>query len=184
MARFADRSLQWTDVDHRFEEVSAQQHAYYAVSYIERLEIEGTRKLKEHPAQAARWRAGCQELKEYIRKLGIDQSRELHNDLREFIHVLEHTRIRLYQMSYGTADTGNTFSTQDVLDWFDIVYRHSTYAILAAHLPDKQEINTKSTHIRMNISEQGITSTVTTTGDIIEPHVPRKYRRAAKRPER
>ena len=176
--RFAKRPLEWIDVDPRFEGASAQDHAHNAQGYIGRLESEGGRKFKGSPEQAARWAAGCLELKQHILKLCTTQSQDLRTDMREFFQAFEHERYRIYQMSYN----GSGWTPKQVLIWFELIYKHSTYAILAAHLPDRQEINTLATRIQMQIGPGGVTSTTTTTGKIKKPGVLRRYRRASKPP--
>lgn len=177
MVRFAKRPLEWIDVDPRFEGASAQDHVRNARGFIGRLESEGGRKFKGSPEQAARWAAGCLELKQCILKLGTTESLDLHTDMREFFQAFEHERYRIYQMSYS----GTGWTPNQVLTWFDLIYKHSTYAILAAHLPDRQEINTLATRIQMKIGAGGVTSTTTTTGKIKKPGVLKKYRTASKR---
>ena len=176
--RFATRPLEWIDVDPRFEGASAQDHARNARAYIERLESEGARKFKGVPEQATRWKAGCLELKQHIHRLSTIQSQDLHTDMREFFQAFEHERYRIYQMSYS----GSGWTPKLVLIWLDLIYKHSTYAILAAHLPDRQEVNTLTTRIKMTIGPEGVTSTTTTTGDVKKPGVLKRYRRARKRP--
>ena len=175
MTRFSNRPLEWMDVLHRFDEQSSSLHVRYAISYIDRLASDGARLLRDQPSQADRWRQGCQKLKDYIHNLRIMENHDLATALREFIQEFEHTTFRIYQIRYGIADiTDNNLSIPQLVAWFDLIYRTSTYAIIASYIPDKEETNTLVTHINLT------TGTQTTTGEIIEPQVPKKYRKAAK----
>ena len=182
MPRFAARPLRWADIDKRFEGHSAQEHFRNAISYIQKLEHDGRVALKDEPQKFARWQELCQELTQYIR-IVRPAERDFSTNLREFIHTFEHAQLRAYQISYGSDGFAEPISVDYVLDWLDFIFKHSTYAILAAHIPDKQEINTRVTHIDMEYADgKLITKSTTTTGALIPPTVPRKYRGMERRP--
>jgi hypothetical protein len=142
------------------------------------LESEGIRKFKGNHDRAARWKEGCQNLKKHIRRPGTTQSQGLRTDMREFFQAFEHEGHRIYQMSLS----GSGWTPKQVLIYLDLIYKHSTYAILAAHIPDRQASNTLLTRLYMTIGPEGVTSTSTTTDEFTEPRGRRKYRRARKRP--
>ena len=184
MSRFVERPYEWADIDKRFEGLAAHRHLRNAISYIQKLEEDGRTELETEPKQFERWRELCRELVQYLRKVGVDTERDLTTDMREFVHAFEHAQHRMYQISYGPAGFNDALTTRYVLNWLEFVFRHSTYAILSAHIPDKQAISTLQTHIYMdiNLAEGTTKTTTTTTGEIIEPTVPRKYRGKDRRP--
>ena len=158
----------------RFEALSSSDHARNAIAFIQVLEIEGAKLLAEGSNQHGRWKEGCAELQGYIRALGQVDDRDLSTSLREFIHLYEHTTERMYRMLQGTRGNAEDISSiRQALNWFDLAYKHSTYAILSSCIPDKNPPQTLRTTINIATGE------VTQEGDRGELRVPGKYRNTA-----
>lgn len=174
MPRFKDRPLEWMDVNPRFEACQASDHARNAIACIQRLQAEGRRCLIDGSAQADRWNEGCLELQNHIRAPGRADRPDLTTTLREFIHSFEHATGHMYQILHGMPDTAeDRTQLRQFFNWFDLVYRHSTYAIIASHCPDKNPPSTLRTTINLTTGE------VTQEGERGEAVVPKKYRHAA-----
>ncbi len=78
---------------------------------------------------------------------------------------------RMYQMLHGTPDVvDDRTKLRQFLSWFDLVYRYSTYAIIASHCPDKNPPSNNSTRINV------VTGEVTEEGERGKAMVPKKYR--------
>ena len=81
----------------------------------------------------------------------------------------------MYQMLYGTLeDPDNDSSIKQMLDWFDLVYKLSTYALISAWIDDKME--------EVSVS---VTVSMTTRGRIEkwtrkDMQIPKNYRHASK----
>jgi len=79
----------------------------------------------------------------------------------------------VYQMLHGLAGiVQDRTRLRQVLGWFDLAYRRSTYAIIASHCPDKNPPSTHGTKINVTTGE------VTEEGKRGEATVPKKYRHA------
>ncbi len=95
--------------------------------------------------------------------------------MREFIQEFEHSTAGMYEMLYGTANDpdGNT-DIQRMLDWFALVYRLFTYALVSTWIDDKTEWVYHET--TMNIPS-GMTTTRTT---VTPMKILKKFQRSAK----
>ena len=92
--------------------------------------------------------------------------------MREFIREFEHSTGRMYQMLYGSVtDPENDQCVREIMNWFNLVFYSSIYALLSAWSEDKQEINTLSTTVNLTTGE------VRQEGTRTEMRVPRKLKR-------
>ena len=179
VARFDERPLHWTDILGRFEAHSHQTHIHSAMGLIGGLKDIGRNFWPEGSPQLSRWEEGCTELWSFLNRLGTRHDlnkQDLATAFREFIQEFEHTTYRMYQMLYGTvADPNNNDSVTHVFDWFNLVFRSSTYALVSRWLNDKQEQNL--VHISIDMASGESSEDWTRT----EMKVPQKYQRATKR---
>ncbi len=173
MPRFKDRPLEWIDVSPRFEACPTSDHAHKAIGFIQRLQAEGRQLLEDGSVQADRWNQGCLDLQNHIRALGRADRPDLPTALREFFHSFEHATGRMYQMMHGIPGIAeDRTQLRQFFNWFDMVYRHSTYAITASYCPNKNPPSTLRTTINLTTGE------VTQEGERGEAKVPKKYRHA------
>ena len=179
MPRFDERPLQWIDVLGRFEASSHQTHVHDALALIGRLKDEGRTFWPEGSSQVGRWEEGCTELWTFLNRLGTRRDlnkQDLATALREFIQEFEHTTDRMYQMLYGAvADPNDDDRVTQVFDWFNLVFRSSTYALVSGWLNDKQEQNVVEITVNLVSGESSEEWTRT------EMKVPSKYQRRTKR---
>ena len=190
MSRFEERSLQLIDLVDRFESVPPSTHTRNALAIIERLNEEGQKLWKQDGHQYAKWKGYCEELSQLLK--GLDQRRHresqgLETALREFIHEFEHSTFRMRQLAYGVVgdvgskrdeiagDTDKPLSMSEILDWFNLVYRLSTYALTSAWTDDEQG----STRVEIQVDMK--TGQVREKRTVIERIIPAKYRKFAKR---
>ena len=190
MGRFEERSLQLIDLVDRFESVPPSTHTRNALAIIERLNEEVQKLWKQDGHQYAKWKEYCGELSQLLK--GMDQRRHresqgLETALREFIHEFEHSTFRMRQLAYGVVgdvgskrdeiegDTDRPLSMSEILDWFNLVYRLSTYALTSAWNDDEQGIT------RVEIQVDMKTGQVREKRTVIERIIPAKYRKFAKR---
>lgn len=162
---FDCRRLHWIDVNHKFESLSFADHVREAASAIQRIESDGLELIGNDSAE--RWKRSSRDLQDYLRSIGTE---DLKISFREFIHLFEHETERMYQMLHGSDEPFD-----HILVWFDLVYRHSTYAILARFLPEK---NPKST-LRITISI--LTGKLTEEGKWGKATTPKQYRKHRKK---
>ena len=147
--RFASRSLEFFDLIQRFEAKSSQIHTSGAQGAIERLRQEGDGFWSGGQKQLKRWREYCDVLWIFIVKdLGnrrFNKKQDLATALREFIAEFEHSTHGMFEMLYGTSENVDSDpSIRKMFTLFEVVYRSSTYAILAYWLDEKhEEISTK-----------------------------------------
>ena len=95
--------------------------------------------------------------------------------MREFTHEFEHSTQRMYQMLYGPVSNPESDErVGQIMNWFNLVFLSSTYALLSAWIDDKQEHNSLTTRVNLTTGE------VRQEGTRSEMRVPRKYRRATK----
>lgn len=179
MPRFKQRQLQWTDIIERFEARPHSEHVNHARGMIERLRSEGDRFLKRKPDQLRRWCHSCTQLLDFLRDLDQRQDskqQSLETAMREFIQEFEHSTDRMSQILYGAlADPDNNEAARQIMPLFELIYRVSTYAIVSAWIPDKQEETTY--RIRVNLT----TGDVKDEGTHIPMRVPKKYRKSTTR---
>ena len=180
MPRFNERKFQLMDIVDRFEARSSSEHTHNACGAIGRLKDCGAAFWNEDSYQLSRWRESCDTLWTLLHNLEERRDIKKHDlatVLREFIQEFEHsTTDRMYQMLYGTSDdTDNNPNVEQMLPWFDLVYRLSTYAIISTWIDDKTVKN--SVTIKMNMTTREHTEEWTRE----KMRVPRKYRRATKR---
>ena len=154
MARFNERSPQLMDLVDRIDSVPSSTHIRNALAIIARLEDDGRRYWSEDDDRYTKWKEYCGELSHLLR--GLRQRRRecdpgLETTLKEFIHEFEHSTHRMRQMAFGIV--GDTEPKRDesderlciapsmseILDWFNLVYRLSTYALISAWADDEQE---------------------------------------------
>ncbi len=96
--------------------------------------------------------------------------------MREFIQEFEHSTGRMYQMLYGAvADPENDEGVREIMDWFNLVYLSSTYALVSAWINDKRENVSLRTIVNLTTGE------LSQEGTRTEMTVPRKYQRATKK---
>ena len=90
--------------------------------------------------------------------------------------MFEHSTGRMFQMMYGAvADPENDESVRQIMDWLDVVYLSSTYALVSAWIDDKHDKG--SVWMESNLT----TGEVRQKMSFIEMTVPNKYKRATKR---
>ncbi len=123
---------------------------------IERLRQEGDGFWSEDQKQLKRWRDYCNVLWKFIvADLGnrrFNKKQDLATALREFVAEFEHSTHGMFEMLYGTSeDTDSDSNVRRMFTLFELVYRSSTYAILAYWLDEKHE--EKSTTIQVKISQ-------------------------------
>ena len=155
-------------------------HVRNAHALIERMAEEGKSLFDRDSDQNRRWQDGWEEVKQHISRLGQANPGDLATALREFIHSWEHLTERMDQMRFGLTDSPDTESdtrmnAYQLRAWTDLTYKASTYAIISASIPDKQEVSM----LRMTINLT--TKKATTTWERIKARVPKKYRHATKR---
>ena len=177
MPRFKKRQAQLMDFVGRFEADSSSTHVRNALGAIERLKDDGAKFWNQDSSQLSRWKDGCTALWAFLNTLGKRRNvekQDLATALREFIHEFEHSTWRMYQMLYGTLeDPDNDSSIKQMIDWFDLVYKLSTYALISAWIDDKME-------------EVSVSVTVSMTTRRIEKwtrkdmQIPKNYRHASK----
>ena len=152
---FANRSVQFFDLLQRFEAKTSSDHNRMAQGAIERLREEGGSFWSEDQKQLKRWRDYCNILWTFIvTDLGnrrFNQKQDLATTLREYIAEFEHSTHGMFEMLYGTSDDVDSDPrVRMMFTLFELVYRSSTYAILAYWLDEKHE--EKSTTIQMKIT--------------------------------
>ena len=80
----------------------------------------------------------------------------------------------MYQMLYGSVDDpDNDPALKQTLDWFDLVYKLSTYALISTWIDDKTEDVSASITINMTTGEH------TEKWARNEMRVPKNYRHAS-----
>ena len=172
------RQPQFMDFVGRFEAKPSPTHVRDALAAIDRLKDDGANYWNEGSDQLARWREGCSALWTFLntlrRRRDIERQ-DLTLVLREFIQEFEHSTWRMYQMLYGEFDNpDNDPALHRMLDWFDLVYRLSTYAVVSTWIDDKTE--QVSVHITMDLASGDRTEKWTRS----KMRVPRNYRHASK----
>lgn len=176
MGRFKNRRLELIDLVPRFEGVTAGEHSRNARGFIERLALDGAALFKDDPDRAARWKAGCMELRETITHLGRADRPDLATALREFNQDFEHHTARIHQMAYGADQSEDKQQVKRVLDWIGYTYRHSSYAILASYLDDKQV--TGHTHYQLDMETLRFAEV---SHHMEQMQVPKKYQHSTKK---
>ncbi len=176
--RFKERRPQSMDFVGRFEAKPSSIHTYNALAAIGRLKDDGANFWEEGSDQLSRWKGACTVLWTFLNTLGTRrdiEKQDLTVVLREFIQEFEHSTWRMYQMLYGVFDDpDDNTALKQILDWFDLLYRLSTYAVISSWIDDKTE--QVSVHITANL----------TTGDRTEQwtrnemRVPKNYRHASR----
>ena len=157
--RFADRSVEFLDLLQRFEAKSSSDHNRMAQGAIERLRQEGGSFWSEDQKQLKRWRNYCTVLWTFIvTDLGsrrFNQKQDLETALREFIAEFEHSTYGMFEMLYGTSENVDSDpSVRRMFSLFELVYRSSTYAILAYWLDEKHEEKSTTIHIKIALDER------------------------------
>ena len=176
--RFHTRQPQLTDFVGRFEAKSSPTHVHDALAAIDQLKDDGANFWDEGSDQLTRWRRSCTTLWTFLNTLGNRrdiEKQDLTVVLREFIQEFEHSTWRMYQMLYGILDDpDNDPALQKMLDWFDFVYKLSTYSVISTWIDDKTEVVSASITINMTTGEH------TEKWARNEMRVPKNYRRASK----
>lgn len=176
--RFKARQLQPMDFVGRFEAKPSSTHVHDALSAIGRLKDEGANFWEEGSEQLSRWRRGCTTLWTFLNTLGtrrVVENQDLTTVLREFIQELEHSTWRMYQMLYGIFDDpDNDPRLKQIVDWFDLIYKLSTYAVISTWIDDKTE--QVSVHIAVSLTSGERTEKWTRS----EMRIPKNYRHASK----
>ena len=141
--RFQARQPRLMDFVGRFEAKSSPTHIHDALAAIDRMKDDGANFWDEGSDQLTRWRKSCTTLWMFLNTLGNRrdiEKQDLTVVLREFIQEFEHSTWRMYQMLYGTLDDPDSDPTlRQKLDWFDFVYKLSTYAVVSTWIDDKTE---------------------------------------------
>ena len=179
MPRFSERQLQWRNIVGRFEAYPYSHHLHNALGIVGRLKDEGARYWDEDSQQFKNWQRYCTDVWSFLNNLG--QRRDLRQQgletaMREFIQEFEHSIGRMYQMLYGSVpDPDSDDGVREIMDWFNLAYIASTYALVSAWIDDKQENASLRTILNLTTGE------VREEGTRIEMQVPRKYRKSTKR---
>ena len=175
MSRFSSRQPQWSDVIGRFEAKSFSEHLHNALGLVGRLKDEGREFWGINSPQLRKWNRSCDEMWSFLntlRKRRDVDAQPLETAMREFIHTFEHSTGRMYQLLYGTASAPATDArVRAILQWFNLVFLSSTYALLSAWSADKQDTNTLTTTVNLNTGE------VRTEGTRTEMRVPRRLKK-------
>jgi len=176
--RFQSRQPQFMDFMGRFEAKPSPTHVHDALAAIDRLKDDGINYWNEGSDQLARWREGCSALWTFLntlrRRRDIERQ-DLAVVLREFIQEYEHSTWRMYQMLYGVFDNPDNDPTlHRMLDWFDLVYKLSTYAVVSTWIDDKTE--QVSVHITVDLASGGRTEGWARN----KMRIPENYRHACK----
>ena len=178
--RFRNRHLELLDIVGRFEAGSASGHAHAARAVIERVREEGRTFWEEGSSQLNRWRDYCNVLWKFIHT-SLGERRNLRKQditeaLREFFREYEHSTYEMYKMLYGTSDDPeNDLRIKQVLDWFPLIFRCSTYAITSYWLDDKTAEIVTEISLDLATEESSQKTTI-----LKEMKVPKKHRRGAK----
>ncbi len=157
--RFANRSLEFFDIHHRFEAEPVSMHRRTAQGAIERLRDEGNCLWSEDQKQLHRWREYCNVLWAFIvtdlgKRRNI-QNQDLQTALREFISEFEHSTHGMYEMLYGTFEGADSDTRiRNFLQWVELAYRASTYAILSYWIDEKHDELTITTMLRIDINQK------------------------------
>ena len=179
MPRYNERQLQWMDIIGRFEAQSHSDHFRNARGLIDRLKDEGARFFDRDSEQLHSWQRYCSVLLTFLNNLSRRRDLEkqsLETAMREFIQEFEHSTLRMYQMLYGAvAEPDNNEDVRQTMDWFNLAYHSSTYALVSAWLDDKHEDISLRTTIDLTSGE------VRQEGTRTPMQVPRKYQRSTKR---
>ena len=153
--RFKERHYQLIDQINRFESESTATHVRNTLAAIGRIKNVGPIFWDEGTSQLSRWNHYCDILWVFINAdLGRRRFREkqdLATALREFIAEFEHSVHGMYEMLYGTGDDpDNDDNIKQMLIWFDVVYRFSTYAIVSYWIDEKSDHT--SVEIKINMT--------------------------------
>ena len=178
--RFRNRHLELFDLVDRFEAGTAGIHARNARGVIERVRDEGSTFWEEGSSQLNRWRGYCNVLwtfihtslgeRRYLKKQDVAEA------LREFYQEFEHSTYGMFKMLYGTSENlENDVKIKQVLAWFPLIFRCSTYAITSFWLDDKKE--EILTEIALNLATGESRQETTILKEMI---VPKKHRRGAR----
>lgn len=178
MARFKERTSDPLGFVGRFEAQASSSHAYNAVAAIGRLEDDGRRLWRTDRERRCRWVKACRTLSRFLNDLEArrhTRQQDLATVLREFIAEFEHSTWRMYQMVHGrTADPCSDPALKQTLDWFELVYKLCTYAIVASWLDDKKDERQVKVTVNLKTGES------TEEWSVTKMRVPRNYRRAAR----
>ncbi|MCY4241014.1 MAG: hypothetical protein OXD36_04655 [Rhodobacter sp.] len=150
--RFRNRSVEFFDIIQRFEEKTVSCHINTARGAIERLAEEGKSFWPDGQDELTQWQRYCDVIRSIILNLNerrFVHKQELETALREFIAEFEHSTYRLFQLLHGVSDEDGSIRRW-IITLFEVVYRSSTYTILAYWLDEKHE--EKTTHMTLKIS--------------------------------
>lgn len=179
MPRYRNSRLQLADLVPRFEAKPSTVHRRNAVAAIQRLRDDRREFCQNGSAQDARWLESCDVLRDLI--TGVRWRREMEGQslataMREFVQEFEHSTKRIDQILYAErSQRDGALDGEAVRDWFDHVFRLSTYAILSESIEDKRE--SRSVHISVDLASGAKREAWTH-----EPmEIPRRYQRAAKK---
>ena len=179
--RFRDRRhLRLLDIVRPFESQPSSLHVRDAMGAIERLRDDGSRFWEAGSDELARWHEGCTKLCVFLNALGQRRDAErqpLETAFREFVQAFEHTVHRMTQMLHGLREQGGGDSPEidGVFGWIELVYRLSTYGLVAYWIDDKTEEKTLRRRISLSTGERSEETEVTR-----KMHIPRKYRSSAR----
>ena len=179
MPRFRDRGLRLLDIPDRFEAQPSSVHVYNALCAIGRLRDDGDSFWADSSSQNTRWKEYCVVLYTFIN--GLDERRHIEQQnletaLREFIQEFEHSISGMYEMLYGTSsDPDDSTHIQQITDWFELVYRLSTYALASYWIDDKSKEYIGKISVDMRAGE------ISERWTRKEMQLPRKYRHTTKK---
>ncbi len=187
--RFQNRRLEFFDIIHRFEAVSAETHLRSARGAIERLRDEGRERWEEESKQLCRWCDYCDVLwKFFMTEIGrrrFVQKQDVETAFREFVSEFEHSIHGMFEMLYGTSeDPVNDEYIQNILSLIETVYRLSTYAIISYWIGEKHEENLTTIKMKIDVSDEKnpqIETRTTTTHTPMPNPSNKHHRRGMKR---
>ena len=178
MPRYQERQSLLRDSVPRFEKVPSSTHVRNAHAAIDRLSREGSAFWQQGSRELARWQRSCSTLSNFLNRLGERRSidkQDLATALREFIQEFEHSTGRMFQVLHsrlGATDTHSDF--ERISSWCELVYRFSSYALIAFWIDDKNE--EASMEITINLTHGD-----TTVNSKTKPmRVPKRHQHATK----
>ena len=181
-ARHENSPPELLDLVPRFEGESSGVHVRNALGATGRLKDDGTAFWSEGTPQLEKWHHECDELMEFIgRSLGkrrhLDKQ-DLSTALREFVQTFEHSQWRLDQLLRSGPSEEDR---RRILRWCDLIYRLSTYALIAFWIDDKTEHVATRISMRLDRTTGMVTEQSMETEVTKKMTVPKKYKKATQR---
>ena len=164
----------------RFEALPSSHHIRNALSLIVRIRQDGVAYFGKNLGQIQSWEEHCNLLYAFLNQ-DLSQRKykgqDLAKALREYIHEFEHVSYRLHEMLYGPAfKQGDSKTVLELSTRMKLLYRHSTYAILAFWIDDKTE--DVVIRVKTNLATGKTRSSIETKG----MKIPGKYHNRDKYP--